>query len=250
MQKYRPLSCRFFLTFCLPSPKTLVIVHGSIDSHGLASFTWETEIVSSESERPRATEDFEQWIIKARQGNREALGRLLEICRHYLLLAANKEHAPALWAKVAPSDLVQDTLLVAGRDFQRFHGSSEEELLAWLRGILRNSVRDARHRFETEKRQKAREVPLAALPRDEMPLDPVESPSGQVQAREQDEQLERALRLVPEHYRQVLRMYTTDRLTFVQIAEKLGSSADAVRKVWRRALEELKKHLDTPHESA
>jgi RNA polymerase sigma-70 factor (ECF subfamily) len=167
-----------------------------------------------------------------------------------LLVAANKEHAPELWAKVAPSDIVQDTLLVAGRDFRRFHGCSEDELLAWLRGILRNSVRYARHRYETEKRQTAREVPLAETRLADMPLDPAESPSGRAQAREKDEQLEKALGQLPDHYRQVLRMYTTERLTFVQIAEKLGSTADAVRKLWRRSLEELRKHLDTPHESA
>jgi RNA polymerase sigma-70 factor, ECF subfamily len=205
--------------------------------------------VTSEPETPREAAEAEKWIGEARQGNQQALGRLLEMCRHYLLLAANKELAPALWAKIAPSDIVQESLMEAGRIFPRFHGSSEEELLAWLRGILRNIVADAHRHYTTEKRQVANEVPLAEVPQLEMPLDPGESPSREAQAREQDEQLEKALRQLPEHYRQVLRLYTMDRLTFVQIAEKLGSSADAVRKLWRRALEELKKHLDAPHES-
>lgn len=204
--------------------------------------------MSSEPERPHQAAEIEKWIVEARQGDREALGRLLEMCRHYLLLAANQEHAPELWAKVAPSDIVQESLMEAGRHFPRFHGGSEEDLLAWLRGILRNTVGDARRCFETEKRHMAREVPLAETRLADMPLDPVESPSGQAQARERDEQLENALQQLPEHYRQVLRMYTTDRFTFVQIAEKMGSTADAVRKLWRRALEELRKHLDTPHE--
>jgi RNA polymerase sigma-70 factor, ECF subfamily len=206
--------------------------------------------VSAESERPREAVEVEKWIGKAQKGDREALGRLLNVCRHYLLLMANQELTPALWAKIAPSDIVQDTLLEAGRDFPRFHGGNEEELLVWLGAILRNNVANVRRHFETAKREVDREIPLEELPRVEMPPDQTESPSRQAQAHEQDEQLEKALRQLPEHYRQVLRMHTTDGLSFVQIAAKMGTSADAVRKLFGRAVEDLAKHLDTPHESA
>lgn len=201
------------------------------------------------SERPREAADVEKWIGEAQKGGREALGRLLDLCRQYLLVMANQELTPALWAKVAPSDIVQDTLLAAGRDFPRFHGNSEEDLLAWLRGILRNNVANVQRHFETEKRQVAREVPLDEVPRDEMPPDREESPSGLARAHEQDAQVEKALQQLPAHYRQVLQLHTLDRLTFVRIAEMLNSTADAVRKMWGRAAEELAKHLDTPYES-
>ncbi len=205
--------------------------------------------MSSEPEKPHLEMEVEKWIGEAQQGDHEALGRLLDHCRYYLLLMANKKLAPELWAKVAPSDLVQESLMEAGRIFPRFHGSSEEHLLALLRGILRNIVANAHRRYMTEKRLVTNEIPLAEVPQVEMPQAPGESPSEQAQAREQDEQLEVALQRLPEHYRQVLRLYMTDRLTFVQIAAKLGSSADAVRKLWKRAIEELAKQLDTPHES-
>jgi RNA polymerase sigma-70 factor (ECF subfamily) len=190
-----------------------------------------------------------KWIVEARQGNREALGRLLNNFRYYLLLMANRKLDPTLWAKVAPSDIVQESLMEAGRNFPRFHGSSEEELLAWLRGILRHIVMDAHRHYTTEKRQVANELPLAELPQLEIPLATTNSPSESAQAREQDEQLNEAVQQLPEHYRQVLRMYTWDKLTFVQIAEKLGTTADAVRKMFRRAIEELTKLVDTPNES-
>jgi len=54
---------------------------------------------------------------------------------------------------------------------------------------------------------------------------------------------------LPEHYRHVLRLHTTDGLTFEQTAEKLGSTAEVVRKLWRRAVEELAKRLEPPDES-
>jgi hypothetical protein len=44
-------------------------------------------------------------------------------------------------------------MMEAGRDFLRFQGHTEQELLAWLRCILRNKVTNARKHFETGKRQ-------------------------------------------------------------------------------------------------
>jgi RNA polymerase sigma-70 factor (ECF subfamily) len=194
-----------------------------------------------------------KWIVQAHEGDREALGRLLDICRRYLLFLTNQELDPALGAKIAPSDIVQQTLLEAGCDFPHFQGTSEAELLGWLRGILRNNVANVRRHFQTEKRQVAREISLAESSRTELRhciLDPGESPSGQVLLRERDEQMEQAMHQLPEHYRQVLLWHTIDGLTFLQIAEKLGSTADAVRKLWGRAIEKLAQRLETPHESA
>ena len=67
-------------------------------------------------------------LADARAGSREALGRALDACRGYLLLVAQGELAPDLRAKGGASDLVQETLLEAYRDFALFHGGSEGEL--------------------------------------------------------------------------------------------------------------------------
>lgn len=209
--------------------------------------------MSSGSGTPKEAVEVEKWIDLARQGDREALGRLLDLCRHYLLLVANKELTPALWAKIAPSDIVQDTLLEAGRDFPGFLGASEEELLAWLRGILRNNVSNIYRYFETDKREVEREVSLEECSPEQLlegALSPTETPSKHAQALEQDEQLRRALGQLPEHYRQVLLLKSTENLTWQQIAEKLSSTPDAVRKLWGRAVEELAQLLDSSHESA
>ena len=72
----------------------------------------------------------ERWIREAGGGSSEALGRLLELCRPYLTLVADQHLSPNLRAKVNPSDLVQDTCLEAHRDFARFTGTTEDDLLA------------------------------------------------------------------------------------------------------------------------
>src|SRR5205085_103448 len=62
-------------------------------------------------------------------------------------------------AKVDASDLVQQTMLEAHRDFARFEGKTEAEWLAWLRRILSHNAGDFIRRFRgSAKRQVNREV--------------------------------------------------------------------------------------------
>ena len=97
----------------------------------------------------------------ARAGSREALGRVLEACRAYLLRIANEGVSADVQAKGGASDLVQETFLEAHRDFAHFQGNSEAELLAWLRCLLLNNMANfARAYRATGKRQVGREVPL------------------------------------------------------------------------------------------
>src|SRR4051794_40708516 len=85
-------------------------------------------------------------IDQARGGDAAALGRLLEMYRNYLRLLARSLLGRALRLRVDPSDLVQETFLDAHRDFPRFAGGGEPELVAWLRRILvRNLADQVRH---------------------------------------------------------------------------------------------------------
>jgi RNA polymerase sigma-70 factor (ECF subfamily) len=103
-------------------------------------------------------------LREARAGDLELLGRALESCRDYLLLMAARGLDADLVAKGGASDLVQDTLLGAYRDFGAFHGCSRPELLAWLRKILQNNLAVHRRRYRgTRKRQVSREIPIASL---------------------------------------------------------------------------------------
>src|SRR5207244_3289526 len=75
-------------------------------------------------------------IRQAQAGDSAALGQLLEPYRPYLLLLARLQLSRRLQSKVDPADLVQDVLLEAHRHFARFEGTSEGEMVAWLRQIL------------------------------------------------------------------------------------------------------------------
>src|SRR5262249_7489 len=154
-----------------------------------------------------------------------------------------QELGVALQSRLDAADVVQETLIEACRDFPRFQGRTEKDLLAWLRQVLRNNLANERRRhMQTAMRDIRCEIPLT-----EGTLDRVgslacregEAPSARAQARERTEVLERALRQLPEHYRQVLCLRTWEELTFAQVGKRLRCSTEAARKLWGRAAEEL-----------
>jgi RNA polymerase sigma-70 factor (ECF subfamily) len=192
----------------------------------------------------RLAADCERWIAEARGGSRSALDRLLAACSPYLLAVAKREFSAALRSRLDPVDIVQDTLLKAWWNFRHFRGATEADLLAWLRQILRHNLADERRR---DVRRALHSVPLAlaaATPQPKKDADGLsQSPEQQAQAQERREALEAALRRLPEHYRQVLRLHTQEDLTFAQAGERLHCSAEAARKLWRRAAEKLARLL-------
>ncbi len=192
----------------------------------------------------------ERWgasIDAARDGDPEALGRVLELFRDYLLLVANKELEADLRAKLGGSDLVQETFLGAQRDLASFRGQSELEWRLWLRGILIHVLANHRRQYRsTSKRRIDREVPLATTPRwDWSACSP--SPSTNLAARETEFALMSALDCLADNYRKVVLWHHRDRLPFEEVGRRLGVSAEAARKCWERALKALRKELRASH---
>ena len=103
-------------------------------------------------------------IRRAQQGESECREELFALLRSYLGFAARAQLESWLKVKVDASDIVQQTMLEAHRDFERFQGESEPQSLAWLRRILLHNVADfVRHYRGTAKRQVRREVPFGRL---------------------------------------------------------------------------------------
>jgi RNA polymerase sigma-70 factor (ECF subfamily) len=188
----------------------------------------------------------------ARGGDREAMGRVLESCRDYLRIVAERETDADLAAKGAASDLVQETLLAACRNIESFRGRSRAELLAWLGKVLRNHMADLRGSYRgTRKRRIALERPIdassgraAGVP---LPCVTV-TPGCQAVREEQAAALSSALERIPEHYRRVVVWHQYDRLTFDEIGRRLGRSVESARKLWSRALVRLSQELGPAHD--
>ena len=84
----------------------------------------------------KPTNDSNELVQRARAGDQQAFAELLGLYRNYLVLLARVHIDTNLQAKADPSDLVQETCLMAARDFPQFRGETEAEFVAWLRRIL------------------------------------------------------------------------------------------------------------------
>jgi RNA polymerase sigma-70 factor (ECF subfamily) len=183
----------------------------------------------------------------ARAGSKEAIGQALEACRNYLLLIANQSLDPALLAKGGASDMVQATFLEAHRDFRQFTGKSSDELRIWLRQMLLHNIADfVRNYHKTDKRDVGREVAIdkqdsvhLAAGSTQLP-----TPSRQVIAQEQVDQVTRAIAQLSEDHQMVIRLRNQEDLPFDVIAQRLGRTEDATRKLWFRAIQQLRSLLN------
>jgi RNA polymerase sigma-70 factor (ECF subfamily) len=189
-------------------------------------------------------------LEQTRAGDEAARGRLLELYRNYLRLMARTLISQPLRVRLDASDLVQDTLLKAHREFVGFLGSTEPELIAWLRQILVRSLSDQVKRHRAGKRDVRREEALEVmLDRSSEAVQqalaaPVSSPSSIASRREQAVLLADALEKLPPDYREVFIARNLEHIPFDQIAARMGRTSGAVRKLWTRTMLSLKKILE------
>ena len=190
-------------------------------------------------------------LAAARGGSLEALGNALEGWRRYLLAIAEGQLDGDLRAKGGASDLVQETFLEAQRDFERFRGSSPDELRAWLRQVLLNNVGAFTRRFRTTgKRAVSLEIAIhhdgSSAGAGEVFAASGLSPSGVAIEHEQGAALRRAIGRLPDDYRQVVFLRFEEGRSFEEIGQLTDRSADAARKLWARAMERLRQEWENP----
>jgi RNA polymerase sigma-70 factor (ECF subfamily) len=188
--------------------------------------------------------DTERWLAGARAGESDALGQAFETCRAYLLLVAEQEMPRGLRAKGGASDLVQQTFLEAQQAFGQFHGGSHAEFLAWLRRMLLNNVANFhRHWEDAAKRRASREVPLDGGEVTPQVAGNGPTPSRELMADERANAVRAAMARLPEDYQMVLRLRYEEDLPFEEVAQRMGRTCNAVRKLWSRAVERLEQEL-------
>jgi RNA polymerase sigma-70 factor, ECF subfamily len=191
-------------------------------------------------------------IDRCRQGDAQARAQLFENYRPYLQLLAQGQLGRHLRAKCDPSDLVQQTLLEAHRDFGAFKGTHAPELLAWLRRILAHNLFNEARRFAARQRDASREVSLEqlqhGLEQSSLTLGRClaasgPSPSSIVAEDEAALRLAETLARLPADYQTVLVLRVLEGRSAEEVGEQLGRSAGAVRMLQMRALTALRELL-------
>lgn len=192
----------------------------------------------------------EDLLRRARDGDDDARGRLLEIYRNYLRVLARTLIGQTIQVRIDASDLVQETFLKAHRKFAQFMGGSEAELIGWLRQILVHSLANQAKHYRARARDVRREESLeAALDRSSLAIQAAlaapssASPSARAVHREEAVLLADALERLPADYRDVFIFRNLEHIPVEQVAIRMGRSVNAVRKLWTRAMLELQREL-------
>ena len=166
----------------------------------------------------------------ARSGDTEAFGQLLVQYHNYLRLMARALVGTTLKLRLDASDLVQEACLEAHRDFEKFGGVTEAELLAWLGAICaepggqcplpeRPDARPPRERsLESmlERSSLAVQDALAAT---------ATTASAVAAQRERAVLLADPLEALPADYRDVVILRNLEGLKFSEVATRMGRSS-------------------------
>jgi RNA polymerase sigma-70 factor (ECF subfamily) len=177
----------------------------------------------------------EDLVRRVRAGDEAAARLLFE--RHLPALRASvRGRVPAdLRAKLGESDVIQEAYLAAYVNLAKFEDRGRGSFNAWLRQILDHKLVDeVRRHHEAAMRDARREERLAtdaAVPEPDQP-----SPSGIVAAEEESASVRVAVDELPSDYATVIRLVHQEGLTLVETGERMGRTADAVRKLYGRAL--------------
>lgn len=167
----------------------------------------------------------------------------IESYRSYLRFVARGQLGGKLRRRVDSSDLVQETLLEAHRDLNKFRGKTPAELRAWLRQIMThnitNTVRD--HNAGLRDVKKECEV-RASVETSSAWLENwvAGSPDGRSAASEERLlELCDAMEQLSEDELVLIRLKHWEGLTFEQIAKRLNRTQGSVTGKYYRALDAL-----------
>jgi RNA polymerase sigma-70 factor (ECF subfamily) len=146
--------------------------------------------------------------------------------------------------KLDSSDVVQQGLLKAFAQLGQFQGHNADQWHHWVLTIVKNQAQKVLRYWYQEKRDVRREQRLANSSGCEPQLSADGStPSKQVSRREQAARLLAAIQQLPPDYQQVLQLRNFENLPFAAVALRMNRSSQATRKLWARAVQQLRVEL-------
>jgi RNA polymerase sigma-70 factor, ECF subfamily len=196
--------------------------------------------------------DSQQMLDRAKHGDEEAKGELLNRFRPYLNVIAQRCLDDRLNGRMDSGDLVQTTYLEATRDFPQFRGESVESLLSWLSNILRHNVSTAiQDHLMTQKRSARKEVVLrvtsesggSSLGIADLVPSETSSPSQRMMRDEAAAILAVCLNKLPITQGEAIRLRYLEGLSLKSIADKVGKSEMAVAGLLKRGLQALREEM-------
>lgn len=200
-----------------------------------------------------ATEDTQQLLDDVREGDADAVNRLLSRHRDAVRRMIDLRMDPVLERRVDASDIVQEVLVEANRRLNDYLADPVMPFHLWLRQMAKDRLIDAHRRHRVAARRSMdREQPLAAAVKSqESTLDL----AGQLQDRQMTpattatwRELQRRFELACEQLdpqdQEIVLMRHFEKLDNSEVAQALGLSAQAASMRHLRAMRRLRKLLD------
>ena len=169
--------------------------------------------------------------------------------RDYLRVLARVGFDPRLRSKVDESDVVQQSLLEAHRDWDQFRGTTDAERFAWLRQILARNLSNLLRDYTRAKRDVTREwrpdpAAEASSARLERWLAVDQTTPGTAAVREEEAvRVALALSELPEQQREAVILRHWHGRPVAEIAKQLSTTPDAVTGLLYRGLKALRWRL-------
>ena len=202
--------------------------------------------IASEIRMNDAAVSRSELIARARAGDREALGELLEGYRGYLKVLTARQIDRRLGGRLDASDLVQQTFLSAYRKVDQFRGQAEAEFFMWLQRILEHNIQEAiRNHTRIAKRSIRREEPV---PESQLAVRAAgdirgTTPSQRAMQGEDAVRLARTLEKLPRDQREAVRLRHLEGWSLAEISEHMGRSPSAAAGLLKRGMQALRKYL-------
>ncbi len=184
----------------------------------------------------------EELIHRARGGDKAALEEVFRRCQRKLKDWALRSAPPQLPGGVRASDIAQDTALRAFDKFSTFSGTTEAELLAWLKRILANQAAQLARGARRKKRSAGSTVPLDSVEAEAAPSRG-KSPSQVVFEREAWRQLLIYLYELPEEQQEAIKLCHLDELPVAEVARRMGKTQASVAGLLLRGLRTLRARM-------
>ena len=169
---------------------------------------------------------------------------MIEAHRTYLTIIAAELLRPEIRSKVSPSDLVQDSMIVAYLKFDTYRGKSVSELRNWLEGILRRKycvVMKKYYRSEKSSidREKSIETLKDASENWDLPARGEETAASVAEYAEIRELVYAEIDRLSADERTVIELKLRHQLTIEEIARRLDISTDCAHKRYQRTIKKL-----------
>lgn len=189
-------------------------------------------------------EKMDRYLVRARMGCPDSLGKLLDCCQGALYQVARRQIGPSLTPKIDPADLVQMTYVQAVRRFREFRGERGPQFLAWLMEILARQAADSRRRYLfSQKRSIEREVAWDERRYRALADRRAEERREAARRAEHLACVTRGLARLSREYRIVVELRARP-LSWAKVGAELDRSAGAARLLFVRAVRSLRRELD------